>query len=210
MLHLSRLCRVCVSALVLSLVASGALAQQPARWTKAAPFPIADEELYGVTAGGKMYVVGENGPELLMAGTNGTVIPNGATSPAGGVVVNVIEAPGGGGKVPVNPGYILRRTPERVIIRNFEGQVFEYPDGPEREARFKAEDTCTCACAWTRCASSVSTSIVASTCPAFTSSPSRARIVRTRPGALAATSTSVASIRPLPLAIPSPSESRVR
>jgi len=56
--------------------------------------------------------------------------------------VTIFGQSGGGGKVPVNPGYILRRTPERVIIRNFEGQVFEYPDGPEREARFKAEDTC--------------------------------------------------------------------
>lgn len=54
----------------------------------------------------------------------------------------VIDAPGGGGKVPVNPGYILRRTTERVIIRNFEGRVFEYPEGPEREVQFKAEDTC--------------------------------------------------------------------
>ena len=34
------------------------------RWDKAAPFPEPEEELYGVTAGGKMYVIGgfsENG-----------------------------------------------------------------------------------------------------------------------------------------------------
>jgi len=53
----------------------------------------------------------------------------------------VIDAPGGGGKVPVNPGYILRRTPERVIIRNFEGRVFEYPEAVD-EARYQPEDTC--------------------------------------------------------------------
>ena len=40
----------------------------------------------------------------------------------------VIDAPGGGGKVPINPGYILRHDDERVMIRNFEGRVFEYPE----------------------------------------------------------------------------------
>jgi lysine 2,3-aminomutase len=40
----------------------------------------------------------------------------------------VIDAPGGGGKVPINPGYILRKTADKVIIRNFEGKVFEYPE----------------------------------------------------------------------------------
>ena len=40
----------------------------------------------------------------------------------------VIDAPGGGGKVPINPGYILRQDDERVMIRNFEGRIFEYPE----------------------------------------------------------------------------------
>jgi lysine 2,3-aminomutase len=40
----------------------------------------------------------------------------------------VIDAPNGGGKVPVNPDYILSRDEERVIIRNYEGKVFEYPE----------------------------------------------------------------------------------
>src|SRR4029450_13493561 len=36
-----------------------ALAQMPASpWKKGAPFPEPDEELYGVTANGKLYVVG--------------------------------------------------------------------------------------------------------------------------------------------------------
>jgi lysine 2,3-aminomutase len=43
----------------------------------------------------------------------------------------VIDAPGGGGKVPINPGYILRKTADKVIIRNFEGRVFEYPEAVE-------------------------------------------------------------------------------
>jgi len=40
----------------------------------------------------------------------------------------VIDAPGGGGKVPVNPEYVIYRDQERVVIRNYEGKVFEYPE----------------------------------------------------------------------------------
>jgi lysine 2,3-aminomutase len=43
----------------------------------------------------------------------------------------VIDAPGGGGKVPVNPNYILSHNADRVVIRNFEGKVFEYPEAPD-------------------------------------------------------------------------------
>ena len=43
----------------------------------------------------------------------------------------VIDAPGGGGKIPVNPGYILRKSATKVILRNFEGKVFEYPEAPD-------------------------------------------------------------------------------
>ena len=40
----------------------------------------------------------------------------------------VIDAPGGGGKVPVGPQYILAHDRQRIIIRNYEGKVFEYPE----------------------------------------------------------------------------------
>lgn len=40
----------------------------------------------------------------------------------------VIDAPGGGGKVPVNPDYVLMRDEQRTLIRNYEGKVFEYPE----------------------------------------------------------------------------------
>jgi lysine 2,3-aminomutase len=43
----------------------------------------------------------------------------------------VIDAPGGGGKVPINPDYILSRNNDRVLIRNFEGKIFEYPEAAE-------------------------------------------------------------------------------
>jgi lysine 2,3-aminomutase len=43
----------------------------------------------------------------------------------------VIDAPGGGGKVPINPDYIVQRTAERILIRNFEGRLFEYPEAAD-------------------------------------------------------------------------------
>ncbi len=43
----------------------------------------------------------------------------------------VIDAPGGGGKVPVNPEYVLSLNDDRVVIRNFEGKVFEYPEAAD-------------------------------------------------------------------------------
>jgi len=43
----------------------------------------------------------------------------------------VIDAPGGGGKVPVNPEYVLSHNADRVVIRNFEGKIFEYPEAAD-------------------------------------------------------------------------------
>lgn len=40
----------------------------------------------------------------------------------------VIDAPGGGGKVPVNPEYVVHHDEERIILRNYEGKIFEYPE----------------------------------------------------------------------------------
>ena len=44
----------------------------------------------------------------------------------------VIDAPGGGGKVPINPDYIKQLNGKRVIIRNFENKIFEYPEREDR------------------------------------------------------------------------------
>jgi len=52
----------------------------------------------------------------------------------------VIDAPGGGGKVPVAPNYVLSRNADRVVIRNFEGKVFEYPEDREGRPQFKATE----------------------------------------------------------------------
>ena len=45
-----------------------------------------------------------------------------------GVPQYVIDAPGGGGKVPIAPDYVLTHDQERILIRNYEGKVFEYPE----------------------------------------------------------------------------------
>jgi lysine 2,3-aminomutase len=39
----------------------------------------------------------------------------------------VVDGPGGGGKIPLNPDYILANTPDRVILRNYKGEIYEYP-----------------------------------------------------------------------------------
>ncbi len=41
----------------------------------------------------------------------------------------VIDAPGGGGKVPINPDYVESVTDEEIVFRNYEGQLFRYPLG---------------------------------------------------------------------------------
>ena len=40
----------------------------------------------------------------------------------------VIDAPGGGGKVPLSPDYVAGRDGDDVLVRNFRGDVFRYPD----------------------------------------------------------------------------------
>ncbi len=40
----------------------------------------------------------------------------------------VIDAPGGGGKIPLLPEYYAGREGEDVLLRNFEGKTFRYPD----------------------------------------------------------------------------------
>jgi lysine 2,3-aminomutase len=39
----------------------------------------------------------------------------------------VIDAPGGGGKIPLLPDYVVRFTKKEVVLRNFEGKEYRYP-----------------------------------------------------------------------------------
>jgi lysine 2,3-aminomutase len=40
----------------------------------------------------------------------------------------VIDGPGGGGKIPLMPEYMIGRDGDDILLRNFEGEVFRYPD----------------------------------------------------------------------------------
>lgn len=42
----------------------------------------------------------------------------------------VIDAPGGGGKIPINPETIVRHDANQIVVRNYEGKEFEYPEIP--------------------------------------------------------------------------------
>lgn len=50
----------------------------------------------------------------------------------------VVDAPGGGGKTPVMPQYVISQTPHKVILRNFEGVITTYTE-PDHY-----EETCDC------------------------------------------------------------------
>lgn len=51
----------------------------------------------------------------------------------------VIDAPGGGGKIPVGPQYLISQKEGRVILRNYEGVIAAYP---EPEYRDPCPDSC--------------------------------------------------------------------
>ena len=40
----------------------------------------------------------------------------------------VVDAPGGGGKTPVMPQYVISQTPKKVILRNYEGVITTYTE----------------------------------------------------------------------------------
>lgn len=40
----------------------------------------------------------------------------------------VIDAPGGGGKIPLQPDSVIGRDGDYLLLRNFEGKTFRYPD----------------------------------------------------------------------------------
>jgi lysine 2,3-aminomutase len=40
----------------------------------------------------------------------------------------VIDGPGGGGKIPINPDYVVAKTPDSIVLRNYKGDIYEYPE----------------------------------------------------------------------------------
>jgi lysine 2,3-aminomutase len=45
----------------------------------------------------------------------------------------VIDAPGGGGKIPLLPEYVVSMTDEEVVVRNFKGKRYVYRQPREAE-----------------------------------------------------------------------------
>ncbi|MFA8435830.1 MAG: lysine 2,3-aminomutase [Marinifilaceae bacterium] len=50
----------------------------------------------------------------------------------------VVDAPGGGGKTPVMPQYVVSQSPNKVVLRNFEGVITTYTEPKHYE------DNCQC------------------------------------------------------------------
>jgi lysine 2,3-aminomutase len=71
--------------------------------------------------------------ENLIGHTSGYAVPT-----------YVIDAPGGGGKIPVMPNYLISWSDNKVILRNYEGIITTYrePDDYQSVSCEKACDTC--------------------------------------------------------------------
>jgi lysine 2,3-aminomutase len=50
----------------------------------------------------------------------------------------VVDAPHGGGKIPVLPTYIISSSPTHTVLRNYEGMIVNYPEPMEPMARTPA------------------------------------------------------------------------
>jgi lysine 2,3-aminomutase len=61
--------------------------------------------------------VGINIIEKLRGHTTGYAVPS-----------FVIDAPGGGGKIPVAPTYMISQDKGKMVLRNYQGKVFEYQE----------------------------------------------------------------------------------
>jgi lysine 2,3-aminomutase len=48
----------------------------------------------------------------------------------------VIDVPGGGGKVPIGPQYLISQSDKKVVVRNYQGYISSYPQPKETD--------CTC------------------------------------------------------------------
>ncbi len=66
--------------------------------------------------------------EALRGHTTGFAVP-----------VYIIDAPGGGGKVPVMPDYVISRGPGKIVIRNYEGFVTTYSEPETAYERDEAQ-----------------------------------------------------------------------
>jgi lysine 2,3-aminomutase len=63
--------------------------------------------------------------ESLIGHTSGFAVPT-----------YVIDAPGGGGKIPLNPNYLISLSTNKVVLRNYEGVITTYQEPDSYEAIF--------------------------------------------------------------------------
>ena len=64
--------------------------------------------------------VGINIMEKLRGFTSGYAVP-----------VYVVDSPGGGGKIPVAPNYVISQAKNLFVLRNYEGKMYTYREEPE-------------------------------------------------------------------------------
>jgi len=44
----------------------------------------------------------------------------------------ILDGPGGGGKIPISPQYLISMSDKKVVVRNYEGGMFSYPQPKDR------------------------------------------------------------------------------
>lgn len=54
----------------------------------------------------------------------------------------VIDAPDGGGKIPLLPDYVIEKGKEGYLLVNYENRTFFYPEGPLSESEVQPQDGC--------------------------------------------------------------------
>lgn len=67
--------------------------------------------------------------EGLIGHTSGFAVPN-----------YIIDAPGGGGKIPVLPQYLISRSDRKTVLRNFEGKISVYTEPRYIQEECRCED----------------------------------------------------------------------
>ena len=67
--------------------------------------------------------------------SKGIEIIEGLRGHTSGYCIPTFVVPGGGGKVPVMPNYVLSQTPRKVILRNFEGVITTYTEPEHYESK---------------------------------------------------------------------------
>ncbi len=68
--------------------------------------------------------------EMLRGHTSGFAVPT-----------FVVDAPGGGGKIPLQPNYLISQSNDKVVLRNYEGVICVYQEPENKISRCKSCST---------------------------------------------------------------------